>query len=88
MPISEIFPEQPDNGGMDMRPMLDAMLAGRSLSWSVTAPQIIETSGDLSLDGLTASYSFPLALAAEPVQEDLHFSAVFTAGRAKFLGIF
>lgn len=45
----------------EMKPMIMAAFAGRSLDWSVTAPEILDTSGQLSEDGKTASYSIPMA---------------------------
>ena len=44
----------------EMEPMILAAFAGRSLSWSVSAPEIRETNGQLAEDGKTASYSIPM----------------------------
>ncbi|WEJ31984.1 hypothetical protein [Devosia sp. SD17-2] len=87
-PLSTMAPEKPASGGIDTSGMMTAMFAGRSISMGVTAPKIIETSGDLSADGRSASYSFPLAMAIQRGQPDLKFYAVFAAGRAKLFGIF
>ncbi|MDX8465715.1 hypothetical protein RFM26_08470 [Mesorhizobium sp. VK23B] len=46
-----------------MQALLLAKMSGRSLAWTVTAPRIIETSGKISDDGRTATYSRPLASA-------------------------
>lgn len=45
----------------DMKPMIAAAFAGRSLDWSVSAPVILDTNGQLTEDGKTASYSLPMA---------------------------
>lgn len=44
----------------EMKPMILAAFGDRALGWSVTAPEIKETNGQLSEDGTTASYSIPL----------------------------
>jgi len=44
-----------------MMQMMLQFTAGRTLQWSITAPEIIETTGALSDDGKTASYSVALS---------------------------
>jgi hypothetical protein len=43
--------------------ILLANMSGKSIAWTVTAPRIIESSGTISEDGRTATYSRPLASA-------------------------
>jgi len=43
--------------------MISAIMAGRVMRWSVTAPQIIESNGEISEDGKTATWELPLSLA-------------------------
>jgi len=57
-----------DAGDPDAQAMQEAMMqmalaytAGRTLSWSVTAPRIVHTTGELSADGRTATYSLALS---------------------------
>lgn len=60
-----------------MHAMMLAKMSGRALSWSVTAPSIVDTNGRLSDDGTTASYSRPLAEAFtsnEPTRFNVTFS--------------
>ncbi len=61
-----------------MEGMMQAMLAGRTLSWSVTAPKVLETNGQLSPDGKTVTWSVPLASAYKEKQS---FHVVFKAER-------
>jgi uncharacterized protein YecT (DUF1311 family) len=69
-----------DKGGANpmMEGMMQAMLAGRNLSWSVTVPKVLETNGQLSQDGKTVSWSVPLASAYKAKQS---FYVVFQAER-------
>ncbi|WHO22639.1 hypothetical protein G6L90_06670 [Agrobacterium tumefaciens] len=69
-----------------MESMLIGATSGRYLEWRVTAPQIIETSGKLSEDGKTASYSLPLASVLSNKTETLKFSVVFSDKPAGFTG--
>jgi len=50
----------------------------RSLSWSVTAPRIVETTGTLSADGKTASFSVPLGELLLGDMPTAKFSAEFS----------
>lgn len=89
VPMSAMFPDDQPENGMDMKPMMAAMLAGRSLSWSVTAPTIVETNGTLSEDGNTVSFSAPLAMGLAEGQSDPEFHVVFAAQKpGRFLGLF
>ena len=44
-----------------MEGMMQAMFAGRNLSWSVTVPKVVETNGEVSKDGKNVSWSVPVA---------------------------
>lgn len=60
-----------------MQAMMLAKMSGRTLSWSVMAPKIIETTGTLSDDGKVATYSRPVADAftsKEPTRFSVRFS--------------
>lgn len=55
--------------------MMGAMLAGRAMRWSVTAPEIIESNGEISEDGRTVTWELPLSVAFAE-QETYEFRAV------------
>jgi hypothetical protein len=57
---------------------MQAMLAGRTLSWSVTVPKVLETNGQVASDGKTVTWSVPLASAYKEKQS---FHVVFKAER-------
>ena len=61
-----------------MEGMMQAMLAGRTLSWSVTVPKVLETNGQVAGDGKTVTWSVPLASAYKEKQS---FHVVFKAER-------
>ena len=61
-----------------MEGMMQAMLAGRNLSWTVSVPKVLETNGQLSQDGKTVSWAAPLAAAYKAKQS---FYVVFKAER-------
>jgi uncharacterized protein YecT (DUF1311 family) len=61
-----------------MEGMMQAMLAGRNLSWTVSVPKVLETNGQLSQDGKTVSWTAPLASAYKAKQS---FYVVFKAER-------
>ena len=61
-----------------MEGMMQAMLAGRNLSWTVSVPKVLETNGQLSQDGKTVSWTAPLAAAYKAKQS---FYVVFKAER-------
>ncbi|WP_172373990.1 hypothetical protein [Mesorhizobium sp. NZP2234] len=60
-----------------LRTLILAKMSGRHIAWTVTAPRIIETSGTISDDGRTASYSRPLASAFSS-DRPTTFRAVFS----------
>lgn len=60
-----------------LRTLILAKMSGRHIAWAVTAPRIIETSGTISEDGRTASYSRPLASVLSSDQPTT-FRAVFS----------
>lgn len=43
--------------------MMGTMMTGRTMRWSVTAPEIIESSGEISSDGRTTTWELPLSVA-------------------------
>ena len=61
------FDAKTDMQGMDS--MFEAMLAGRNISWAVTAPKILETNGKLSDDKKSVSWSVPLSVAFKSPQK-------------------
>ena len=64
------------NAGMEG--MMQAMFAGRSLSWSVSVPKVLQTNGQLSQDGKTVTWSVPVASAYQAKQS---FFVVFQVER-------
>ncbi len=60
-----------------MEKMFLASMAGRMLSWSITAPKIVETTGTLSADKQTASFAIPLAEAFKNKSKAYEFRTVF-----------
>ncbi|MBN9222727.1 MAG: hypothetical protein J0I79_32750 [Mesorhizobium sp.] len=60
-----------------LRTLILAKMSGRRIAWAVTAPRIIETSGTISEDGRTATYSRPLASVLSSDQPTT-FRAVFS----------
>ena len=65
-------------GNAAMDGMMQAMFAGRQLSWSVSVPKVLETNGQLSQDGKTVTWSVPVASAYQGKQS---FYLVFQAER-------
>ena len=61
-----------------MEGMMEAMFAGRNLSWSATVPKVLETNGEVSKDGKTVTWSAPVASAYKAKQS---FYLVFKAER-------
>ena len=51
-----------------MESMMEAMLAGRNVTWSVSASKILDTNGKLSEDGKSVSWKVPLAAAFKSPQ--------------------
>lgn len=72
-------PEEADKNPMaeTMNAMLLAKMSGRVLSWSITAPSIIESNGTISDDRTVATYSRPLADAFTS-PEPTRFNVTFT----------
>ncbi|WP_027051586.1 hypothetical protein [Mesorhizobium erdmanii] len=60
-----------------LQTLILAKMSGRHIAWTVTAPRIVETSGTISDDGRTASYSRPLASVLSSDQPTT-FRAVFS----------
>jgi hypothetical protein len=76
-PFNEGTRPSDDSFESAMQGLLLAKMSGRALEWSVTAPRILATSGKISEDGRTATYSRPLAEAftsSEPTRFDVTFS--------------
>ncbi len=48
---------------MGMDGMLDAMLAGRNISWSVAAPKVLESNGKMADDGKSVTWTVPMSVA-------------------------
>lgn len=66
------------NANAGMEGMMQAMFAGRNLSWSATVPKVLETNGEVSKDGKTVTWSVPVASAYKGTQS---FYLVFKAER-------
>ena len=49
--------------GASMEQMFAAMLSNRAFRWSITAPKIIETNGQISVDGKSVNWELPLSVA-------------------------
>ena len=45
--------------------MIAAMMQGRVLSWSVKAPRIVESNGEISADSTQVEWSVPMAMAVQ-----------------------
>lgn len=69
--------EADDPMAQGMEKMFLASMAGRTLSWSITAPKIVKTTGTLSADENTASYSVPLTEAFTNKSKTYEFRTVF-----------
>jgi hypothetical protein len=61
-----------------MQSMMLGAVAGRFIQWNFTAPTILETSGTLSDDRKTASFSVPVATLMSNRTETLAFSVTFS----------
>lgn len=57
-----------DEKGKNSLEGMEAMFAGRSLSWSVSASKIIETNGKIAENGLSVAWKVPLATAIKSPQ--------------------
>lgn len=51
-----------NEGASGMEGMLEAMLAGRNVSWSVSAPKVIESNGKIAEDGKSVTWSLPMSV--------------------------
>jgi uncharacterized protein YecT (DUF1311 family) len=58
-----------NNGASGMEGMLEAMLAGRNVSWSVSAPKVIESNGKIAEDGKSVTWSLPMSVAFKNPQK-------------------
>lgn len=58
-----------NNGASGMEGMLEAMLAGRNLSWSVSAPRVIESNGKIAEDGKSVTWTLPMSVAFKNPQK-------------------
>lgn len=58
-----------NNGASGMEAMLEAMLAGRNVSWSVSAPRVIESNGKIAEDGKSVTWSLPMSVAFKNPQK-------------------
>lgn len=54
---------------MGMDGMLDAMLAGRNISWSVAAPKVLESNGKMADDGKSVTWTVPMSVAFKNPQK-------------------
>ncbi|MEJ8476650.1 hypothetical protein [Roseibium algae] len=74
-----VFPTAKKDGDENpMEAMFIGATSGRFISWNVTAPRIIETSGKLSEDGKTASFSLPVATLLTIKDETFSFYVSFS----------
>jgi uncharacterized protein YecT (DUF1311 family) len=58
-----------NNGASGMEGMLEAMLVGRNVSWSVNAPKVIESNGKIAEDGKSVTWSLPMSVAFKNPQK-------------------
>lgn len=58
-----------NEGASGMDGMLEAMLAGRNVSWSVSAPKVIESNGKIAEDGKSVTWSLPMSVAFKNPQK-------------------
>ena len=49
--------------------LLDAMLAGRNISWSVAAPKVLESNGKMADDGKSVTWTVPMSVAFKNPQK-------------------
>lgn len=77
--------KEDDASNSGIQQMLLVAMAGRSLSWSVTAPKIVETTGVRSNDGTEATFSIPLAEAFANTTKTYEFRTVFSTAEPGFL---
>jgi uncharacterized protein YecT (DUF1311 family) len=58
-----------NHGVSGMEGMLEAMLAGRNVSWSVSAPRVIESNGKIAEDGKSVTWALPMSVAFKTPQK-------------------
>ncbi len=76
--------QEKNNGASGMNGMLEAMLAGRNVSWSVSAPKVIESNGKIAEDGKSVTWTLPMSVAFKNPQK---FYAVIQKETSWFDGI-
>jgi hypothetical protein len=82
-PVSSDEPE--DEVARNVQQMVMASMAGVVLSWSVTAPKIVESTGTILEDGTRAEFSFRFADAFADKDTATEFRTVFTTKKPGFL---
>lgn len=79
--------QKDDPAAQGVKEMFRAAMAGRSLSWSVTAPTILETTGTRSADNKVATFSVPLVEAFfSNTTKTYEFRTVFATEEPGFMG--
>jgi len=65
--IESVFESDKDMNATsaEEKAMIAAMMQGRVLSWSVKAPRIVESNGEISADSTQVNWSVPMAMAVQ-----------------------
>ena len=65
--IESVFESNEDMtaSSAEEKAMIAAMMQGRLLSWSVKAPRIVESNGEISADSTQVDWSVPMAMAVQ-----------------------
>ena len=65
--IESVFESNEDMtaSSAEEKAMIAAMMQGRVLSWSVKAPRIVESNGEISADSTQVDWSVPMAMAVQ-----------------------
>ena len=65
--IESVFESNEDMtaSSVEEKAMVAAMMQGRVLSWSVKAPRIVESNGEISADSTQVDWSVPMAMAIQ-----------------------
>lgn len=65
--IESVFESSEDMtaSAAEEKAMIAAMMQGRVLSWSVKAPRIVESNGEISADSTQVDWSVPMAMAVQ-----------------------
>jgi len=73
--IESVFESNEDMtaSSVEEKAMIAAMMQGRVLSWSVKAPRIVESNGEISADSTQVDWSVPMAMA---IQSPHTFTAI------------